>query len=30
MGASQQRFLARMAWRLRADPATAGLCRLLQ
>ena len=30
MSARQQRFLARMAWTLRADPATAGLCRLIQ
>jgi hypothetical protein len=30
MSARQQRFLARMAWTLRADPATGGLCRLIQ
>jgi hypothetical protein len=30
MSARQQRFLARQAWLLRADPATRGLCFLIQ
>jgi hypothetical protein len=30
MSAKQRTFLARQAWVLRADPATAGLCRLIQ
>jgi hypothetical protein len=28
--ATQRRFLARLAWKYRADPATRGLCLLIQ